>query len=105
MKDFEYPEFIARFYDVIYHHVRDGVDNHFFLNQAVHSNGKVLEVGAGTGRLFTEALNQGVDIYGVDISKNMTDILKSKIPVHEQNPLQKDSMEFIVVCTRQSPSM
>jgi SAM-dependent methyltransferase len=29
----EYPDSFARFYDVIYHQLRDGVDNDFFLNE------------------------------------------------------------------------
>jgi SAM-dependent methyltransferase len=80
MEKFEYPEFIARFYDTIYHTVRDGVDNDFFLGRALSVKGKVLEIGAGTGRLFTEALNKGADIFAVDISRHMVSILKSKIP-------------------------
>ena len=80
----EYPDFIARFYDVIYHHVRDGVDNDFFLQQAMQAGGKVLELGVGTGRLFTGALRKGVDIYGVDISSTMAEIARSKLPDPEQ---------------------
>lgn len=79
----EYPDFIARFYDVIYHQVRDGVDNDFFLKQAMNAKGKVLELGVGTGRLFTEALRNGVDVYGIDISHNMTHISRSKLPDSE----------------------
>ncbi len=75
-----YPEFIARFYDTIYHRVRDGVDNTFFINQALAAGGKVLEIGAGTGRLFMEALEKGVDIYAIDISPSMTTLLRSKLP-------------------------
>lgn len=83
MNNFEYPDFIARFYDVIYHQVRDGVDNSFFLEQARSAKGKVLELGAGTGRLFLEALNKKVDMYGIDISRSMTGMLKSKLPESE----------------------
>ena len=76
---FEYPDYFARFYDVIYHKVRAGVDTGFFLKKIKDCNGKVLEIGAGTGRFFIDALNQGVDIYGIDISPSMTGILKSKL--------------------------
>jgi len=79
----EYPDFIARFYDVIYHQVRDGVDNDFFLQQSVRAKGKVLELGVGTGRMFTEALNNNVDMYGIDISPTMTKIVRSKLPEPE----------------------
>ena len=75
----EYPEFIARFYDVIYEQVRSGTDNHFFLNQACQSRGKVLEIGVGTGRLFLDALKKGVDIYGIDVSPAMIHVLHGKM--------------------------
>lgn len=91
MDSFAYPEFIARFYDIIYHQVRDGVDNDFFLRQTTAAKGKILELGAGTGRLFTEALNQGADIYGIDISSSMTDILKSKLPDTEHHRIITDN--------------
>ncbi len=75
----EYPEFIARFYDVIYSRVRNGTDNDFFLTKASQSRGKVLEIGVGTGRLFLNALNRGVDIYGIDISPSMIHVLHGKM--------------------------
>jgi SAM-dependent methyltransferase len=75
----EYPKNFARFYDVIYHHMRDCVDHEFFLNAISQTGGKVLEVGVGTGRFFTDALGREADIYGIDVSKSMIDVLKSKL--------------------------
>lgn len=74
-----YPENYARFYDLIYRHQRDGVDNEFFLKEIKQSGGRILEVGVGTGRLFTEALEGGADIYGIDISPSMLDVLREKL--------------------------
>ena len=74
-----YPGFFARFYDLIYHKVRDGVDNNFYLEKIKNTKGKILEVGTGTGRLLIEALENGADIYGIDISPTMLDILKTKL--------------------------
>lgn len=76
---YKYPKNFARFYDIIYHSQRDSVDNDFFQNEIILTNGKVLEIGVGTGRLFMNALNQGADIYGLDISENMLDILFEKL--------------------------
>lgn len=76
---FEYPEFVARFYDVVYDHVRTGVDNTFYLQKIAESKGPALEIGVGTGRFFLDALHAGADIYGIDISRHMIDVLKKKI--------------------------
>lgn len=75
----EYPEPFARFYDLIYHSVRDGVDFEYFQNEISSTQGKVLEIGVGTGRLFAAALSRGADIYGIDISKHMMDVLSGKL--------------------------
>jgi SAM-dependent methyltransferase len=79
-----YPEYFARFYDLIYHQVRDSVDNRFYLEKIKSTKGKVLEVGSGTGRLLVEALKNGADIYGIDISPAMLDILKAKLAEEQQ---------------------
>src|SRR5512140_3626180 len=86
----EYPEFLARFYDLIYHQMRDGVDNIFYLDMIKKTKGNALEIGVGTGRLFTEALNNGADIYGIDISPSMLKVLNSKLgnEQHERVSLQ-----------------
>ena len=74
-----YPETFARFYDLIYHQMRDHVDLDFFLDEIDRTRGRILEVGSGTGRLFTNALLHGADIFGIDISQSMLKVLKSKI--------------------------
>ncbi len=79
-----YPDYFAKFYDVIYHQVRDGVDNKFYLERIRNTRGKILEVGTGTGRLLIEALENGADIYGIDISPSMLRVLKSKLRPDQQ---------------------
>jgi len=74
-----YPKSFARFYDLIYHQQRDGVDNEYFQNEIRQTKEKILELGVGTGRLFINALNQGADIYGIDISQSMIDVLSKKL--------------------------
>jgi SAM-dependent methyltransferase len=59
--------------------MRDGVDNEYFQNEIQRSGGKILEIGVGTGRLFINALNQGADIHGLDISESMLEILYEKL--------------------------
>jgi len=74
-----YPKNFARFYDLIYHQQRDSVDNEYFLNEISQTKGKILELGVGTGRLFINALKEGVDIYGIDISQSMIEVLNKKL--------------------------
>jgi len=81
----EYPEYLARFYDLIYHQIRDGIDNRFYLDRIREAKGKILEAGTGTGRLLIEALENGADIYGIDISPSMLNVLKSKLNEAHQN--------------------
>ena len=74
----EYPEYIARFYDVIYSHLRT-VDRDYFLRTILATSGPVLEIGVGTGRFFIDALQSGSDIYGVDLSETMLEQLRKKL--------------------------
>lgn len=78
-----YPNNFARFYDVIYNQIRAGVDTAYFLSKIKESKGKVLEIGTGTGRFFIEARKAGADMYGIDNSEAMIEILKSKINASE----------------------
>ena len=41
----EYRGTFARFYDLLYHQIRDGVDNAYFLNEIKQTKEKVLEIG------------------------------------------------------------
>jgi SAM-dependent methyltransferase len=81
--DYTYPEFFARFYDVIYDHIRNETDHDYFMNKILSAKGPVLEVGVGTGRFFKEALDKGADIYGIDFSPAMIEVLKNKLPLQE----------------------
>jgi SAM-dependent methyltransferase len=82
-----YPDFVARFYDVVYRQIRSHVDEIYFLEKIAQSGGKVLEIGVGTGRLFSQALNLGADIYGLDVNGNMIEKAKEKIPSESHHRL------------------
>ena len=73
-----YPENVARFYDVIYAHLRT-VDRDYFLRKINGVHGPVLEIGVGTGRFFLDALSNGADIYGIDVSSTMLNQLYQKL--------------------------
>lgn len=74
-----YPKNFSRFYDTIYTHHPLSEQNDFYLNEIKKSSGPVLEVGVGTGRHYIDGLNSGADIYGIDISGWMLEVLKSKL--------------------------
>jgi SAM-dependent methyltransferase len=79
-----YNETLSRFYDLFYMNVpvlKVGLD--FYLDEIKYTKGSVLEAGVGTGRIFAPALAAGADIYGIDLSENMLNNLKSKIPETE----------------------
>ncbi len=75
----EYPDFVARFYDVIYEKVTSGEDVKYYLKKMRETEGPVLELGVGTGRIFLRAIEEGIDIYGVDNSVHMIQSLKKKL--------------------------
>lgn len=81
----EYPEFMAKFYDFIYSQIRNNDDVDYYLGLIEKSGGTVLEIGAGTGRVLTEALKKGADIYGVDTSPEMINVLRNKLSDDQQN--------------------
>ena len=74
-----YPDFVARFYDTLYSSLRSGVDSAFYLKRIKEAKGPVLEIGVGTGRLFIPAIQSGADIYGIDVSPRMIEVLKAKL--------------------------
>lgn len=76
--DTPYPEYVARFYDVIYAYLRT-VDRDYFLRKIKEVQGPVLEIGVGTGRFFIDALSGGADIYGIDVSPTMLHQLYQKL--------------------------
>ncbi|MFC2126573.1 class I SAM-dependent methyltransferase, partial [Bacteroidota bacterium] len=88
----EYPPSFARFYNLIYSHIRDGVDKDYFLNEIKQTKGKVLEIGVGTGRFFIDALNSGADVYGCDISQAMIDKVMDKLEGDQQKRISKQNI-------------
>jgi SAM-dependent methyltransferase len=85
----EYPASIARFYDLIYHKVRTSVDIDFYMERIRQTGGTILEIGAGTGRLFRAALDAGADIFAVEPSTAMLEVLNSKTDPEHKSRIQK----------------
>jgi len=84
--EYYYNETVTRFYDAVYDNfpnLLSGAD--FYLDEIKKTEGKVLEAGVGTGRIFIPAFNSGADIYGIDYSENMLVRLKEKLPKKEHH--------------------
>ncbi len=79
----EYPDFVSWFYDSIFPDTKS-LNDGYYLDLISRTNGSILEIGAGTGRIFAEALKKGADIYGIDASRHMIDVLRTKITDSEQ---------------------
>lgn len=66
----------AKVYDRFSAYLKEDIA--FYKKEAKKTNGKVLEVACGTGRVYLELLKAGVDIYGFDISEKMLAVLNEK---------------------------
>lgn len=66
----------AEYYDMI--HADHDEDMEFYLEESLETEGKVLEIGCGTGRIYLEMLENGVEAKGIDISGAMLEKLREK---------------------------
>lgn len=73
----EYFDATAEFYDAQYGDDQGG-DRAFYRELAVETDGPVLEVGCGTGRIYLDLLRAGVDADGIDVSERMLGLLREK---------------------------
>ncbi len=89
----EYSKTLARFYDQIYHQLRDGVDYVFFQKEIIQTKGKILEVGVGTGRLFFR--------YELEHLIERSNFKEYRITGdYLGNELNPKSKEFIIICRK-----
>ncbi|RLG61466.1 hypothetical protein DRN84_03510 [Candidatus Geothermarchaeota archaeon] len=61
---------------MLYGDYRDDIE--FYKNEAKKIDGKLLEIGCGTGRVYLELLKEGIDIYRIDSSYKMLEKLREK---------------------------
>jgi SAM-dependent methyltransferase len=86
---------MVRFYDITYDHMLEKQSRDYYVELILECDGPVLEIGTGTGRIFLRALSAGADIYGIDISTNMLNKLKSKMPENKHFRLHyQDARNF-----------
>lgn len=77
MTTYYHTSALTRFYDVF----STGLpgDAHFYVEEALRAEGRVLELACGTGRILIPTAEAGVEITGLDLSPAMLDIARSKI--------------------------
>jgi len=71
-----YHNKFAPLYDFFQHGIENDVK--FYLDYFGNFKGKILEIGAGTGRITIPLLKQGLDVTALDIAPKMLEILKEK---------------------------
>ena len=91
-KENKYSDIMVRFYDVTYDKIlnKDGLN--FYLEEISKTKGPVLEAGVGSGRIFVPALSNGADIYGIDQSDGMLNLLRAKINEKDHNRVSVNDM-------------
>jgi SAM-dependent methyltransferase len=70
--------FLAEFYDSVVPY-RERQDVNFFVEMARRSNGPVLELGCGTGRVLIPTAKSGIEIVGLDGSPKMLAVCREKL--------------------------
>lgn len=86
----------ADLYDIVSQQNNDGEDIDFYVEKAKETDGKVLEVACGTGRIYLEMLEEGVEAYGIDLSEEMLEKLREKAEEKDLQPSvsQGDMRDF-----------
>ena len=103
-----YHNKFAFLYDYFQKGVKGDVD--FYLDYFKNFKGKILEIGAGTGRITMPLLKNGLDITAIDIAPKMLELLKQKakkekikvktICVDMRNFGLKDKFDAIIITFR-----
>lgn len=80
----------AKWYDLFYS-VGDGETHNeaaFYIEEAVASGGPVLEIGVGTGRIAIPLAKSGVEIVGIDASREMLAVARQKAESYSPLPAE-----------------
>ncbi len=82
----------AEFYDSVTFYA-NRPDVGFFIEEAQAAAGPVLELGCGTGRVLIPTARAGVDITGLDFSRRMLDVCRTRLA---QEPAETRSRAHLV---------
>jgi SAM-dependent methyltransferase len=67
----------AKWYDLFYS-TESGDEVEFYLDLMRRAGGPALEIGVGTGRIAIPAANEGLEVFGVDFSREMLAVAEEK---------------------------
>ena len=84
---------IAKYYDGAYAAKQDLVDLPFYLELAEQSCGPVLEIACGTGRVLLPIARKGIEIWGVDNSLPMLNVLNESLVRERQEVRDRVSVQ------------
>jgi SAM-dependent methyltransferase len=76
--------FVAEFYDHIPSY-RERPDVEFFVESARQTEGPILEVGCGTGRVLIPTARSGKEIFGIDTSEKMLSICRNNLAAESED--------------------
>jgi len=76
--EYQTSAYIAELYDYVVPY-RTRADVSFFVDLARQTGGPVLEVGCGTGRVLIPTARAGVTITGLDVSRPMLDVCRTRL--------------------------
>lgn len=85
--------FVAEFYDLVVPY-RDRNDVNFFVEMAQRSEGPVLELGCGTGRVLIPTAKAEIEIIGLDASLAMLAVCREKLS-RESKMVQARVIELV----------
>lgn len=78
-------------------------DINFYCELAAHSNGRILDIGCGTGRVSIPLAAQGRTVVGIDISPAMIRRAQSKLQVEPVEVRRRLTFVNEDICTLPSP--
>jgi SAM-dependent methyltransferase len=76
--DSEYEGFVAEIYDAWFPSGEVYEDTEFFFRHVSAGGGPALDVGCGSGRLLIPFLENGLDVEGLDVSKDMLEQCRAR---------------------------
>jgi len=83
----------AKYYEGAYAVKPELIDVPYYIELAKHVDGPILEIACGTGRVLLSLARAGVEVYGVDNSVHMLQVLKENLSQESREVQERVSVE------------